>query len=370
MKEERKFCVYMHKNKINNKVYIGITCQKTKYRWKDGRGYKRTIFAKAIKKYTWDGFEHIVLFDGLTQEEANNKEMELIQKYNSTDINFGYNMTQGGETTSGFKHSEESKLKMSESTKITNQKCCKKVICDGIIFDSMAKCADYYGVPHHRISSWINGLCKCPKKFVDMDLRLLDSDVNKIKTTPAKSNKVVICDGVKFETISSCSKKYNISPNTMSKWLYAETAMPEKFKNLGLQLETKIPEKPSSDKPIICDNIVFKNSIECAKHYGLTPNLVITWTSGRATMPNNFYELGMRRVDSDFEIKIRQPRIYGTPKQSVKIYCEDLNMEFDAIKHCLDYFKHELGIDINRKGIILVLDKHKDNHKGYHFKRI
>lgn len=31
--EEKKWCVYMHRNKVNNKVYIGIANQKPKYRW-------------------------------------------------------------------------------------------------------------------------------------------------------------------------------------------------------------------------------------------------------------------------------------------------------------------------------------------------
>ena len=245
--EDKKYCVYMHKNKTNGKVYIGITCQKPHNRWKEGRGYSNTIFAKAIKKYGWDGFEHIILYDKMSKDGAAQKEIELIKEYNSKDIDFGYNMTDGGEATFGFKHSEESIKKMSESTRLTNQKNSKMVVCDGIIFKSMAECAEHYGVPHHRISSWVNGRSRCPKKFVDMGLSFVDCDLTKIKTKPSKSYRAVICDGVIFETIASCSRKYDVPPNTMRKWLTAETAMPEKFKKLGLQFEDKIIEKPSSD---------------------------------------------------------------------------------------------------------------------------
>lgn len=40
----------MHKNLINNKIYIGITCQKPpSKRWKNGNAYKNNIhFTKAI----------------------------------------------------------------------------------------------------------------------------------------------------------------------------------------------------------------------------------------------------------------------------------------------------------------------------------
>jgi ABC-type xylose transport system substrate-binding protein len=49
----KKYFIYAHINKINQKAYIGITCQtKAKYRWgKDGRHYKdQQRFYAAIKK--------------------------------------------------------------------------------------------------------------------------------------------------------------------------------------------------------------------------------------------------------------------------------------------------------------------------------
>ena len=77
MMKENNYTVYMHKNKINGKVYIGITYQNVKYRWrKNGEGYKKQKFYNAIKKYGWDNFEHIILFENLTFEEACLKEQE------------------------------------------------------------------------------------------------------------------------------------------------------------------------------------------------------------------------------------------------------------------------------------------------------
>lgn len=42
--------IYMHRNLINNKVYIGQTIQKPEYRWRNkGKGYKdSSLFYKAI----------------------------------------------------------------------------------------------------------------------------------------------------------------------------------------------------------------------------------------------------------------------------------------------------------------------------------
>ena len=92
------FCVYVHTNKINNKKYVGQTCQKPESRWgNQGCGYKGCLlFERAIQKYGWDNFEHEIVYDGLTQDEANYYEEMLIEQYHTTDSDFGYNIRSGG----------------------------------------------------------------------------------------------------------------------------------------------------------------------------------------------------------------------------------------------------------------------------------
>ena len=108
--------VYKHTNLHNGKVYIGITGTDVKRRWGNGSGYKKTpVFWKAIQKYGWDSFSHEILFDNLTQEEAEQKEIELITLYKSNHRDFGYNVQNGGNASG--KHSLETKLKISESNK-------------------------------------------------------------------------------------------------------------------------------------------------------------------------------------------------------------------------------------------------------------
>lgn len=126
--EDRRWCVYMHTNKINNKVYVGITCD-VKNRWgnngsgyleKDKNGkYYQPVFARAIKKYSdWDNdWEHIIFADDLTQCEAQKMESMLILLYKTNcnqynNPSYGYNMTNGGEGTCGHKHSDDTKEKI------------------------------------------------------------------------------------------------------------------------------------------------------------------------------------------------------------------------------------------------------------------
>ena len=68
---EKKYCVYVHTNKANGKMYVGITSMLPEKRWANGHGYRSNVlFYRAIQKYGWESFEHSVLFDGLTREEA------------------------------------------------------------------------------------------------------------------------------------------------------------------------------------------------------------------------------------------------------------------------------------------------------------
>lgn len=112
----------------NGKRYIGITKKKPKARWACGEGYKTsTHFYRAITKHGWENFEHEILFENLTEDEAKEKEIELIAQYKTMDTNCGYNMTSGGNTSVplngelngmfGRTHTDEVKKRLSEQCK-------------------------------------------------------------------------------------------------------------------------------------------------------------------------------------------------------------------------------------------------------------
>jgi group I intron endonuclease len=90
--------VYVHINKINNKIYIGQTCQTLERRaGNNGFQYQHSChFYNAIQKYGWDNFKHLVLIDNISLEMANIIEEKLIFIYNSMNPKYGYNMIAGG----------------------------------------------------------------------------------------------------------------------------------------------------------------------------------------------------------------------------------------------------------------------------------
>ena len=110
---KKNWKLYVHISP-NNKRYYGITKIEVKKRWKNGRGYdKQPYFYRAINKYGWDNFQHEVLFNDLSKEEAELLEQIYICLYDTTNPSKGYNQTFGGE--SGNYHTEETKQKLSKT---------------------------------------------------------------------------------------------------------------------------------------------------------------------------------------------------------------------------------------------------------------
>ena len=208
--------IYFHKNKINNKYYIGITSQKPERRWgKNGENYKlQPKFYNAIKKYGWNNFEHKVLFTNIPKDQAETLEKELIQKYNSIDN--GYNCGIGG----GIYQ-------------------VKPVLCitTGQVFNSVNEAAIEAGVSPATMSKYLRGewyTCGS-KNGIRLEWRFLNDSENKnkeeniskkIKKQEEKDSKILEETNNYIEefinnhlTITEISKKYKVSKQTVSKRL-------------------------------------------------------------------------------------------------------------------------------------------------------
>ena len=94
--------IYKITNKINNKVYIGLTTTSLKHRWTSHKRYatgkyKSHPLYNAMNKYGIDNFEIIKIAETTDITELGNLERFYINEYNSQNRNFGYNITAGGE---------------------------------------------------------------------------------------------------------------------------------------------------------------------------------------------------------------------------------------------------------------------------------
>lgn len=110
------YYVYKITNSSNGKFYVGKTNDLQK-RWYN-HVYcalvekEKTHFYNAIRKYGAKNFLVEVIEEHELEEQALEREMYWIDTLKSNDRVIGYNITNGGEGTSGLKHTEETKRKI------------------------------------------------------------------------------------------------------------------------------------------------------------------------------------------------------------------------------------------------------------------
>jgi group I intron endonuclease len=113
--------IYCIQNTINFKMYIG-SAKDIKYRWKDhicnllGNKHRNKHLQHAVNFYGLENFEFCIIeeCDELTLERLEN--FYIIQ-YRTNEKEFGYNLTEGGRGTKGYKHSKETRAKMGRKSR-------------------------------------------------------------------------------------------------------------------------------------------------------------------------------------------------------------------------------------------------------------
>lgn len=114
-------CVYVALNLINNKLYVGQTFSGLDVRKRGHKNVavrgKKTRFAGAIRKYGFNSFAWYVLFRSSNQFIISIVECFYILLWNTQNNTIGYNVTVGGEGSTGATMSPESRQKMSAAKK-------------------------------------------------------------------------------------------------------------------------------------------------------------------------------------------------------------------------------------------------------------
>ena len=114
--------IYLVTNKLDGKQYVGQTVNSLAKRkcshLSNARLYRDNLyFHSAIRKYGPDNFKWKIIHNNINIiDELNRLEIFYIGYYNTFGKENGYNLTLGGDGTMGYKHSDETKQKMSIAT--------------------------------------------------------------------------------------------------------------------------------------------------------------------------------------------------------------------------------------------------------------
>jgi group I intron endonuclease len=111
--------VYLITNLINGKKYVGQTSETLNRRWtkhqSNARRENQQAICRAIRKYNAKSFRVEVISECDSKQTMDTAEKHFIEKYNSNNPKFGYNLTGGGEGVIGWHHTEARK-KISEAS--------------------------------------------------------------------------------------------------------------------------------------------------------------------------------------------------------------------------------------------------------------
>lgn len=338
IKNERIYTVYKHtlpmsvSGKENDMVYIGITSVQPEVRWgKNGRCYNNSsYFWNAIQKYGWDNFIHEILFEGLTKEEAEQKEVELISYYNSADRDFGYNISLGG--FHHGKHSLESRMKISKAHKGKSYNIGRTLSEDAKLKISKANKG------RHRSEEFKKKLSEAHKgkpKSEEFCKNL--SDVKSIPVICIETKKI-------YKSSTIAGKELGIDNSTISKcckgdakeaggfhWMFADEYSEEKA--------SEVLENTRNDnhRRVMCVDTrkVYDTIKDAALDVGANGSEISACCRGKIKSAGNKRWLYLEDVTEEKIQELLSVDIsYGKPKP---IYCVELDMVFENAKEAGEY---------------------------------
>ncbi len=188
-----KGSIYIIRNHMNDKVYIGQTIQAVNLRFnghiKDSKS-KKSKFYDAVKKYGKENFFYEVLETGLSEQELNERERYYIRKFDS--VKNGYNTGIGGEHNTRIHISDEDML------------VAKELYLEGYTLNEIG---ELLNTNRHVLAPRLKA----------MGVEIRDwNEVQKIKIEDADLIRMY-CDEIM--TTPEIAEKYNTSATTISKHL-------------------------------------------------------------------------------------------------------------------------------------------------------
>lgn len=187
--------IYIIKNYINDKVYIGQTTQGSEVRFKQHlkllKSNSKQLIHKAIKKYGKENFYFEILEKDIPINNLDSREEYWIKYYDS--YNNGYNLCKGGSQSRKKEIPIQNEEEIIEKYKTGNY--------------SLRDLEKEYGVNHHKIS----------KMLKDRNVVIIPR--NKNNKNLSEEDKINICNLYKEGlSTSEISEIFSMSPRTIRRY--------------------------------------------------------------------------------------------------------------------------------------------------------
>lgn len=106
--------IYKLTNQVNNKYYFGKTIdfKRRMSKHKCSAKKAKTYIARAIRKHGWQNFNVEIIIKEVPEEDLDMLEKSYIEIFDAMNPRRGYNLTRGGEGTSGYRYTEEQRKRI------------------------------------------------------------------------------------------------------------------------------------------------------------------------------------------------------------------------------------------------------------------
>ncbi|MBO7694142.1 MAG: GIY-YIG nuclease family protein [Methanobrevibacter sp.] len=232
--------IYITTNTINGMIYIGQHKSESFDKNYYGSGIH---LLSAIDKYGKENFKCEIIEECCSKEELDLREIFYINKYNSTDINIGYNISLGGSGIWIEHHTDETKQKISKANKgkVRTDDCKKYLskirknsrwINNGVINKHvLSNEVDYY-----ISNGWVFGTIGKRKSH-----KMSDETKKKISISNKKPK---LKESVEHQKDSLLSKKFHWYTNGFEEILVSEfDSVPEGFNRGRLPVSDEFRKK-------------------------------------------------------------------------------------------------------------------------------
>ena len=193
--------IYVYRNTLNGKCYVGQTTRSIERRDYEHRYYaaagEKQHFRRAIRKYGIDAFTLYTVY--YPKGVIDDAEIATIKKYNS--IKNGYNETEGGKSRRGYEVSIETRKKISKAN--TGQRAWNK----GLKMPDRVGDKNYMYGRNHTLETRVKMSSACKGKNVGKD------------NPNARMIELILPDGNSelFDTITQAANRYGLTRQTLSK---------------------------------------------------------------------------------------------------------------------------------------------------------
>ena len=209
---KKSMVIYLLTDTTNGMLYVGKTTNKLGRRMQQHTHSNVCHVDQMINEHGWENFTVEILEECNTPLELTEREMYWIATLGTKDPN-GYNMTDGGEGTNGYKATDEARKNMSEAHNPSPVLCIET----GLSFKNAREAAEWAGVEKAAINRACNGISRSAAGYHWIYVDAPEREDHEVKVVEPKNKCAVRCIELNkvFNSIAEAAEFFGVAWRTI-----------------------------------------------------------------------------------------------------------------------------------------------------------